>query len=392
MRVFIATTCKFHDQKTLCVIRALALSGAQVTVGGDRFLGEAFYSRFSDRRIRYPHPKDDINGFIQCLMHHVAGRKYDVLLPMCNYTTIALSAHREKFSPYVQVPVPDYDSLLQARDKLQTLEIARQIGIKTPLTYCVHESQDLEEIAEKISYPCVIKPRQGAAAIGLMFPGSKEALMRCYNSLPSKSDMVFVYDRPLVQEYVPGEIHDVCLLFNRGKARAALTQKRLKMYPSRGGAGVINETTDEPALRDQAIMLLEALRWHGPAQVEFKIDSRDGTARLMEVNGRFWGTLDLSIQAGMNFPLMACRMAIDGDIDSSFEYKVGLRYRWAFPFGLLHAMETEGGWGSLWEFFRFDPNSVSDFWLSDPLPTLAKVLYIARLVWWHRSIRPTRSG
>jgi hypothetical protein len=41
--------------------------------------------------------------------------------------------------------------------------------------------------------------------------------------------MVFVYDRPLVQEYVPGEIHDVCLLLNRGKVRAALTQKRLKM-------------------------------------------------------------------------------------------------------------------------------------------------------------------
>jgi predicted ATP-grasp superfamily ATP-dependent carboligase len=124
-------------------------------------------------------------------------------------------------------------------------------------------------------------------------------------------------------------------------------------------------------------MLLETLRWHGPAQVEFKIDSRDGTARLMEVNGRFWGTLDLSIQAGINFPLMV----IDGDIDPNFEYKVGLRYRWAFPFGLLHAMETEEGWGSLLKFFRFELNSVSDFWLSDPLPTLAKVFYIARLVW-----------
>ena len=164
------------------------------------------------------------------------------------------------------------------------------------------------------------------------------------------------------------------------------------MYPPRGGIGILNETTYEPALRDQAIMLLEALRWHGPAQVEFKIDSRDGTARLMEVNGRFWGTLDLSIQAGMNFPLMACKMAIDGDIDQSFEYKVGLRYRWPFPFGLLYAMKAEGGWGSLWEFFRFETNSASDFRLLDPLPTLAEILYIARRVLWRRSIRSTRSG
>ena len=139
MRVLIATTSKPDDRKTLCVIRALGLSGARITVGGDQFQGEAFYSRFIDQKIRYPHPRDDMDGFIQCLMHHVAGRKYDVLLPLCNYTTIALAAHQEEFSKYVRVPVPDHDSLYQARDKLQTLEIARQIGIETPITYCVHD-------------------------------------------------------------------------------------------------------------------------------------------------------------------------------------------------------------------------------------------------------------
>ena len=391
MRAFIATTCKPDDRKTLCVIRALASRGVQVTVGGDRFLGQAFYSRFSHRRIRYPHPRDDTDGFVRCLTRHLAGREYDVLLPMCDYTTIPISVHREELSPYVRVPVPDYRSLCQTRDKLLTLGIARQLGIETPRTYCVHESQDLEAIAETVSYPCVVKPRQGAGAIGVMFPDSKAALMRAYSSLPSASDMVFVYDHPLVQEYVPGEVHDVCLLFNRGRARAALTQRRLRMYPRRGGVGILDETTDEPVLRDQAIRLLEVLRWHGPAEVEFKIDSRDGTARLMEVNGRFWGTLDLSIQAGVDFPWLACRMAIDGDIDPRFEYRVGLRYRWAFPYGLLYAMETNRVCRSLWEFIRYEPNSVSDLWLSDPLPTLAEALYIARRVWWHRSIRPTRS-
>ena len=72
---------------------------------------------------------------------------------------------------------------------------------------------------------------------------------------------------------------------------------------------IINETTDEPELRNQAIRLLEALQWHRPAQVVFKVDPHYGSATLMEVNGRFWGTMDISIQAGVNFPLLACRMA-----------------------------------------------------------------------------------
>ncbi len=392
MRVLIATTCKPDDRKTLCVIRALALSGAQVTVGGDRFLGQAFHSRFLDRKIHYPHPNDDMDGFVQSLMRHAAEKDYDVLLPMCDYTTIALAAHREEFSRHVCLPVPDYDSLLQTRDKMKTLKIAQQVGIEIPAAYCVHERRDLEVIVEKVNYPCVLKPRQGAGGIGLSFPDSKEALIRCYDSLPLESDMVFFYDRPLVQEYVSGDVHDVCLLFNRGQARAVLTQKRLRMYPHRGGVGILNETTDEPILKDKAIRLLEALRWHGPAQVEFKIDSNDGSAKLMEINGRFWGTLDLSVQAGMNFPLMACNMAMEGDIEPSSEYRVGLRYRWPFPFELLYAMEKKGGCRAFWKVFRLEANSVSDFWFRDPLPSLAEALYVARRVWWHRSLRPTRNG
>jgi predicted ATP-grasp superfamily ATP-dependent carboligase len=384
MRVLVATTCTPDDHKTLCAVRSLALSGAHVTVGGNRFLGEAFYSRFCDRRIEYPHPAKDIDGFIHCLLQHLADNQYDVLLPMTDYVAMAVALHHDKLNAYVRVPVPCYDTLLKTRDKLHTIEIARQIGIETPTTYCVRERQDLEAIARSIDYPCVLKLRQGVGAIGLKFAGSAAELMQSYDNLPSASDMVFDYTAPLIQEYVPGEVHDVCVLFNRGQLRAALTQRRLKMYPSRGGGGILNETTDEPELRDQAVRLLEALQWHGPAQVEFKVDSRDGVPKLMEVNGRFWGSLALPVQAGVNFPLLVCRMAVDGDVDPVLEYRVGLRYRAWFPIVLLYAVEARGGWRSLWEFFRPEHDTVSDVWFSDPVPTLAEVFYICRRIWSRR--------
>ena len=36
--------------------------------------------------------------------------------------------------------------------------------------------------------------------------------------------------------------------------------------------------------------------------VEFKLDARDGVAKLMEINGRFWGSLQLAVDAGVDFP------------------------------------------------------------------------------------------
>jgi predicted ATP-grasp superfamily ATP-dependent carboligase len=381
MRVLVATESTADDRKTLAAVRSLGRSGAHVTVSGDRLLSQPSWSRFCEGRIACPSPTESVDRFVRFMLRHVASHGYDVLLPLSDHTTIPISLHKPAFEPQVAVPVPDYVALSRAHDKAAALELARQVGIATPETHCPQSLQDVRAISETVRYPCVVKPRKGAGAIGIQFPRSPDELLRCYAGPTLKSDLVFDHRFPIIQEYVPGEVHDVCLLFNTGEPRAALTQKRLLMCPSSGGVGIYNETTDEPELRDKAIALLKALEWHGPAQVEFKRDSRDGCPKLIEVNSRFWGTLDLSIQAGVDFPLLACKMALDGDIDPVFEHEVGLSYRWPFPYGVLYALRSEAPWRALWEFVRYRPNTRSDLWLTDPLPHLAELALTARRLW-----------
>ena len=62
--------------------------------------------------------------------------------------------------------------------------------------------------------------------------------------------------------------------------------------------------------------------------VEYKVDNRDGQLKLMEVNGRFWGSLQLALDAGMNFPLLYYRLAMGENAPSEFEYQPGVRSRW----------------------------------------------------------------
>ena len=328
MRVLLATTCVPDDRKTVAASRALAAEGFDVTVGGDRFLGQAYYSRSCRRRIHYPHPGRDPKGFIDSLVHYLAQHNHDVLLPMNDYTTIAVVDHREELEPYVKQGLPSRKALHQSLDKYEVQKLGRRIGIDTPTTYAIADGQALEEIGGTLSYPCVVKLRRGAGAVGLSFPESLEQLKQVFERRRPTPDMVFDHDNLLVQEYIPGEVHDACLLFHEGEVRASLTQYVLRMYPSRGGVGTVVETTDEPQLIERAVALLESLKWHGPAEVEFKIDTRDGRPKLIEVNGRYWGGLDLSIRAGVNFPLLACRMARDGDVEPVFHYQTGLRYRW----------------------------------------------------------------
>jgi biotin carboxylase len=269
-----------------------------------------------------------------------------------------------------------------AGDKMALLSLAERLGLEVPATRCPKPDDDLDAIVEEIGLPAIVKPIRGMGSIGVEIGRTRDALQRCLASRLPLVDSVFDLSSLLVQEWVPGEVHDVCTLFNRGEPRAVLTQRRLLMYPSRGGPGIFNETTYEPELAERAIHLLRHLNWHGPAQVEFKVDPRSDSVKLIEVNGRFWGTLDLAVTAGVDFPTMAAEMAIRGDVEPASDYPVGLRFRWPIPFAALHAFERGRSSSSFWQLVQPHPEVPSDLWLTDPLPWLAESWFAA-----HRLIR-----
>lgn len=346
-----------------------------MVVGGDRHRGRAFHSRYAVRRTLYPHPGADLEGFVSTLCAELERDHIDVVLPTSDYTAIAISKAQERVSVHSRPVVPPHDALSLSMDKLRTLRAAEELGIDTPKTHVLESPEDLESILEVVEFPCVVKPRRGMGAIGVHFVHTPEELRRVFAARSSWSDSVFAMDRSLVQELIPGEVHDVCLLFNQGEVRAALTQKRLITFPSRGGAGVYNETTDEPELKEQAIAILRQLNWHGPAQVEFKVDLEHRRITLMEINGRFWGTLDLAVAAGVDFPTLACAIALHGDIEPVFRYRVGLRYRWPIPYVILNARQSKRPCWSVWQFIRPERDTLSDLWLGDPTPWLAEARY-----------------
>jgi predicted ATP-grasp superfamily ATP-dependent carboligase len=117
-------------------------------------------------------------------------------------------------------------------------------------------------------------------------------------------------------------------LYDHGKAVAFFAHRRLREKPPSGGVSVLSESIPIDArLREIAQRILDHVGWHGVAMVEFKV-AADGTPYLMEVNARFWGSLQLAVDAGVDFPCLLYKVAVGERPDETNDYQIGIKSRW----------------------------------------------------------------
>ena len=319
------------DQRaTLAVVRALGLAGITVTVGNIAASSLAGSSRHCARRVCYPSPLTNAEDFQAFLTREIARSDYRLLLPMTDVTTRLAARIKTKLVDSVKVPFPCEKQIELAQDKRGVLLLARRLGLSSPATCMLGEEESIEQVDANLQYPVVIKPRfsryqrNGKWIAGdVQYAWDALDLRRKYEEVHARVPF------PLVQERIEGEGRGVFLLVWNGELKAAFCHRRLREKPPWGGPSVYRESVafDEEMVR-KSLRLLQEIGWQGPAMVEFKVDNRDGLLKLMEVNGRFWGSLQLAIDAGMNFPLLLFRLATGEDVPAQFDYKVGVRSRW----------------------------------------------------------------
>lgn len=318
-----------NQRASLAVVRALGEAGVQVTVGEDASPSLAGCSRFCAGQVVYPSPMQGA-AFQDFIVKQMESRKYRMLLPMTDITMQLILPLRPQLEACVILPIPDERAIASAHDKRETIRVAQEVGIKFPATFMLREDETIENIAEKISYPAVIKPRfsrflrQGVWIHGaVQYAYDRRDLVEKYKD--SHAQIPF----PLVQEKIDGEAKGVFLLIWNGELKAAFCHRRLREKPPWGGVSVYRESLPfNEDLVQKSFSLLKKIGWRGVAMVEFKQDRRDGEAKLMEVNGRFWGSLQLAIDAGMNFPLLLHRLALGADVKPDFNYSSGVKSRW----------------------------------------------------------------
>ncbi len=275
----------------------------------------------------------DPDRFLKDVLGLLDGGGYTSMIPFGLQSYHVLVKHRKRVLDKVPCLLPDEKMFAIASDKRETLRFCRSIGIDGPEEYSIDSESDLGAVSRAVRYPVVIKARSGSGVgVGLRYANDVRELERYYREISGTAAKTgFEFSRPLVQEFVPGFIHDACAVTMGGRVAQVLTQVRRVMYPIYGGVGAVNVTTDEPELAAAARRLLESLEWNGPTQIEFKKDSRDGKYKIIEINPKLWGTLDLSIKSGIDFPGIIRDYLERGTIPEARSYPAGIRYIFRYP-------------------------------------------------------------
>jgi predicted ATP-grasp superfamily ATP-dependent carboligase len=315
----------------LAIIRSLGRKGWRVIAADSDPHSLGFRSRYTWKPLCYPSPKQAPQGCVDALFQAVQIHAVDLIIPVTDEVILPLSAERARFAGLTQLAVAEPAALEVVRDKLKTLELAGQVGVPAPRTALVHTVLEAHEQGQSFSWPIVLKPRvsrlyRNGAAI--------ETYTVCYAETPRQlaQQMARFAGRcpVLLQEYYAGVGEGVELLLHAGRPLAAFQHRRLREVPIHGGASALRESVPlDPTLYDYAVRLLGALRWTGLAMVEFKIGAQG--PKLMEINGRVWGSLPLAVFSGMDFPGRLAELYLQGPPVAqralAAEYTVGVRAR-----------------------------------------------------------------
>ena len=361
-------------RSALAATRSLGKRGIEVITADYTYPSTSFFSKYSSSYFVYPSYKQAPRQFIECLKHYIQRKGIDVLMPISEETYV-ISKYKNIFDGMVKVPVAEYDKIAKANNKRYLMRFADEIGVNTPQTYTINCIEELRKIAKKIEYPAVIKLVEGRGAAGVRYVYSEEELLAKYKEVVQKFNLN-PFNYPLIQEYIPGTGYGVSMLFNHGEPRAIFTHRRIREYPITGGPSTARISVRHAKMEKYATMLLKELEWHGVAMVEFKLDERTKEPVLMEINPRFWGSLNQAICAGVDFPYLLYTMAMEGDVKPVFTYKIGVKTRWMIGDlrALVDYIRTEKRTEVLKDFFRLNGQYYDDIDLNDPLPIIVEIM------------------
>ncbi|WP_345725039.1 ATP-grasp domain-containing protein [Herpetosiphon gulosus] len=305
----------------------------------------------------YPHPRNNPEKFVDFLLDYLHKKKHDVLFPTDDITLQLCARYRDDFEKVTHVPIPGQEQVMYGLDKAKIVKILRKLNIPHPQTSLPRTLEQAQLAAVRLGGDVIIKPRTSSAGRGIAYVKQAHDVAQQWYAIHQ------TYPYPMIQQRVPsGTKFDVCVIMDkRGEAICSFVQKEIRHFPVVDGLSTVQESVWLPELVEQTVALLREIGWYGLAEVEYMQNSETGELMFMEINPRFWASVQLAISSGIDFPAILYQVARDQPVPQQHHYTVGLRCRWLFPGDLLHYLTNPKRHEIEPPFFQFrDPNTVYD--------------------------------
>jgi predicted ATP-grasp superfamily ATP-dependent carboligase len=336
-----------ESRAALAAIRSLGRAGFEVHVVTASLPAIGTASRFVSKIHLSPAPANRGNDYRLWLRFLVHLLEPDLLLPVTSTSLLHALAIRDTFPSKIIFPFPQTGLIKSVEDKKSLLAIAGALGVRVPETVLIPQASERTNAdilaVRSFCYPAILKPNASDTQLGdrvvklpVVYLTSADEALRALDTYADSSSS----DVPLLlQERIIGDGEGVFALCKGGAVRSLFCHHRLLEKPPSGGVSVLSESVPEDqAPVATALSILKRLRWDGVAMIEFKRTAQ-GEHVLMELNPRLWGSLQLAIDCGRDFPVALYRLFAEGDTTSPAERPYLLYQRLRWPLGTVdHAL------------------------------------------------------
>jgi predicted ATP-grasp superfamily ATP-dependent carboligase len=359
----------------IAVIRSLGRAGYPVHACAESERALGLHSRFAARSIVCPAYKTE--AFLPWLREYIAREKISAIVPSEGFL-LAVRGDIEEFLPILPLS-RDPRVIFEGLSKCDLFEafgggtLPNQALAHLPRSFLVRNEEEIPVESEwnRIGSPFFIKVDACHSRTGQQ--GSKvhrvsavsEAQECVRNSLRG-------YHKVLVQGFVSGWGVGAFVLLWEGKLLAQFMHRRLHEVPHTGGASSFRESWWNTEIRDDALSKLNAIRWQGVAMMEYRLNPSTGEFFLLEMNGRFWGSLHLALYAGVDFPRMLLDAFHGREPQPMHQFTRRVLCRDTFPREIQYVwsrwkdreLPLASRLGSIVEFFvlGLDPRVYADLW------------------------------
>jgi predicted ATP-grasp superfamily ATP-dependent carboligase len=311
------------SRQALSACRALAAAGWEVGIGADRPWGVAACSRWARHRHHLPAPNLDPDGFVEATAQAVRERGYGIVFGARDVDVLALSARRDEIPALV--PYPPHERVLRAFDKQRLHAAAERVGVPVPWTAQAVDGSSTKE-------PVIVKARAHAnLENGPVTPRIETQLASTTDEAVTRVKQIRrLGGQPLLQEFIrkPRLVAFSLVADENSRIVTRVQQEAGAVWPLEAGVSVRARTVKpDERLAEGAAALVAELGWSGLAELQYMVPE-DGLPRLIDFNGRFYGSMSLAVAAGVNLPAIWASLATGRALPPEREAMPGVRYQW----------------------------------------------------------------
>lgn len=317
-----------HSSAAYAVLRSLSKRGFSCYIGEEKGLSLCSFSRYKKGLFSYPSPLESISGFLDFIRRE--SPKFDLVIPVTERTTLALSRYKSELDR-TKIMVDDFSKIIFLMDKFFLKERLSRYELNYPETALL--DKDFLQESKFFNFPLILKARfskkieeEADRVVEELFLGQIE----------DKQELVKIIERykiPLegsfiVQEKIEGKTVGLSTVFLEDKASVWFSHLRLREERVLGGRSALAESIEfkEKDFLERVNSFLAGIKYKGPLMIELKFTSKG--LIIIDINPRFWGSVLLSLQAGLDFPSQWVNYFLNRKKEGSKDYKKGLKMRY----------------------------------------------------------------